>query len=261
MTQLAEGEGSLPQPLGAGKALGSIAILLTAQFLTGVAVVIVWMTYAILRGDKLADPTFAARMTVQANPALLLGSGLVSLLVVLGLTRLWAWDLVRDPQRRADLGLTGASLRSILLWAVLGVAFGCVYLGAASGFAPQDPSRTFGPVTTAVATGGATRFAWAILALVYAPFVEEYFFRGLLLRGFTASWGPTVAGLVVTFVFLLLHLTETVHFWPATVAVLGLGILALLARRTTRSLAPAMAVHGAYNLVLVVSVFTGFPPA
>jgi membrane protease YdiL (CAAX protease family) len=100
-----------------------------------------------------------------------------------------------------------------------------------------------------------TRIAWAVLALVFAPLVEEFFFRGLLLRGFTSSWGRRIGGLIVTLLFIATHLFETFNYWPATLAILFLGIITLLARWSTGSLLPALAAHLAYNSIIVVAVF------
>ncbi|HJX26769.1 MAG TPA: CPBP family intramembrane glutamic endopeptidase, partial [Thermoanaerobaculia bacterium] len=111
--------------------------------------------------------------------------------------------------------------------------------------------------SAAAAAGGLSRIAWAVLALAFAPIVEEFLFRGLLLYGFTSSWGASAAAVAVTVLFVLLHLPETINYWPAIVAVSMLAIGTLAARQRTGSLFPAAALHLTYNLVLVVAVFAG----
>ena len=39
--------------------------------------------------------------------------------------------------------------------------------------------------------------------------------RGLLWKGFSASWGPWPAGILVTLLFTGLHFSEVKDYWPA----------------------------------------------
>ena len=88
-----------------------------------------------------------------------------------------------------------------------------------------------------------------------APPVEEFLFRGLLLKGFTVSWGATAAGVVVSIVFVMLHIPETMHYWPALVAVSALAVATLAIRLVTGSVFTSMALHAAYNGVMVLICF------
>jgi membrane protease YdiL (CAAX protease family) len=112
-----------------------------------------------------------------------------------------------------------------------------------------------GPLAAAAVRGGVTRLAWAFLALVFAPIVEEFFFRGLLFAGFAHSWGNRVGALIVTVLFIVMHLFETFRYWPATVTVSLLAVGTLAARRFSGSLAPAITFHAGYNLVVVVMAY------
>ena len=87
-------------------------------------------------------------------------------------------------------------------------------------------------------SGMAGRIAVGIAALFVAPPVEEFLFRGLLFKGFSESWGLTAGGIVVSALFVLLHIPETWHYWPANFAVAALAAATLITRRLTGSLFP-----------------------
>jgi membrane protease YdiL (CAAX protease family) len=95
-----------------------------------------------------------------------------------------------------------------------------------------------------------------VLTVVVVPFVEEIFFRGLLLRSLSRLFGgagrhlgPTLAVVFTGLIFGLAHfeLLELLGL-----AVFGM-VLAVLARRTGR-LGPCILAHASFNLVAVVSV-------
>jgi membrane protease YdiL (CAAX protease family) len=237
-----------------------LAMFLGVQFIAGIVIVIIWIIIAMAHGENPTDPSFAPRLAAKANVSLLLGGGLASALAVFAISRLWAWNLIRDKTNNG-VGIVASTTRKTLLWGFIGASLGCGYVAAIHWTTLAAPVTALGPLSTIAAGGGTGRMAWAVLALLYAPIVEEFVFRGLLLRGFTSSWGQLPAACVVTILFVILHLTETYHFWPAIVAISILGLAALFARISTNSLVPAIVVHGAYNLILVVSVFTGIGSA
>jgi len=101
---------------------------------------------------------------------------------------------------------------------------------------------------------GAVHGAWQIAVLllfiaVGAPFVEELFFRGLILRSLTRWLGPVV-GIVGSAVLFGLAHGEALQL--AGLVLFGL-VLAALAYKTGR-LGPGMAAHCAFNAVTVVSL-------
>jgi membrane protease YdiL (CAAX protease family) len=112
-----------------------------------------------------------------------------------------------------------------------------------------------GTLARFIAENPDARVALAAIAMLYAPLFEELLFRGLMLRGMTASWGVRAAGIVVTVLFFLLHLPETFGYWPASLAILGISVVTLFARLRTGSLAPAIAAHFGYNLIAVAMLF------
>ena len=63
---------------------------------------------------------------------------------------------------------------------------------------PPDPEAEVGPLTEMLLTPGPTRLFWIFLALFFAPFIEEFLFRGVMLAGFTYSLGIKKAGIIIT---------------------------------------------------------------
>ena len=113
------------------------------------------------------------------------------------------------------------------------------------------PTDWEGPMAKFFRGAPDARIVLVAIALLYAPLFEELVFRGMMLRGMRASWGPTAAGIVVTILFFALHLTETYGYWPAMLAILTFSVVALFARLRTGSLLPAIAAHLGYNIVVM----------
>jgi membrane protease YdiL (CAAX protease family) len=87
---------------------------------------------------------------------------------------------------------------------------------------------------------------YGILAVCFAPFAEEYLFRGLLYRTLDREWGGWRAVLGSAAFFTVYH---PVLAW---VPVFTLGVLNALLFRKSGKLLPAVALHMAYNLVVSV---------
>jgi membrane protease YdiL (CAAX protease family) len=89
------------------------------------------------------------------------------------------------------------------------------------------------------------RTALVLLAVLAAPLVEEVLFRGLLFQGLLRSVGLPFAVLWSAAVF------AAVHPMPSWPPVFALGIATALVFHRSRFLPAAIAVHAAYNLVVV----------
>jgi membrane protease YdiL (CAAX protease family) len=88
-----------------------------------------------------------------------------------------------------------------------------------------------------------------------SPPVEEFVFREMLFAGFSRSWGVWAASILVTVLFVSIHLPETVHYIPAVLVQVLFSFAALVARITTRSLLPSVVLHAAYNLGVVTILY------
>lgn len=153
------------------------------------------------------------------------------------------------------IGWSRASSRDLLVASSAGVALAFLYLfGLVPAFLPS-PEQEWGPLTTAVSSGGWPLHAWAVLAVVVAPPVEEFVFRGVLFTGLRKSWRLGSAGTLVTLLFVAAHFSEIASYGPAVMGVALVGGATLVARIATKSLVPAIVLHASYNLVLVVVTY------
>jgi membrane protease YdiL (CAAX protease family) len=88
---------------------------------------------------------------------------------------------------------------------------------------------------------------WALLtmAVLFAPFAEEFLFRGLLYRALDREWGGWRAVVGAGAFFAIYH---PVLSW---VPVAALGMMNAAIFRKTGRLGPAVAAHMAYNAVVL----------
>jgi membrane protease YdiL (CAAX protease family) len=89
------------------------------------------------------------------------------------------------------------------------------------------------------------KLSYAVMAIGFAPFAEEYLFRGLLFRALDREWGGWRAVVGSAAFFAIYHPALS---WPP-VALLGIAN-ALLFKKTGR-LAPAVVFHMIYNAVVL----------
>jgi membrane protease YdiL (CAAX protease family) len=165
----------------------------------------------------------------------------------------------RIRQQLSDTSPTGAawvlgSFKDIAKGVGVGALTGCCYCALAMAIQRRDDGATLGPIATMAATPGLLQLLWLFLALVLAPLIEEPLFRGVLYGGYRNSFGPVRAAVLTTSIFLLLHITEMIHFLPSMLGVLGLAIAALWIRLRSSAIGPAVAVHFGYNAVLAIVV-------
>lgn len=115
-------------------------------------------------------------------------------------------------------------------------------------------SKGFEPgILEQMATGGAwSQFALVVTAIILAPPIEEFLFRGVLLEGFLRSAGAVAAVGVTTVLFAALHLSEIWGHWPGLVAILLVGALLAVLRLRTGSLVAPVVGHASYNTAAVV---------
>jgi len=233
-----------PRPFRAGKAFLSLGLVLLLQVVIGVLVTIVGLA---VTGISPLQNTWMRELAVP----LLLSIGVSSVAGTALAVWLWARALARD---RGPDGLGLFLPRNATLFAGLlaGAAVAGLYIVVSLVAGPEPPSTEDNFMAQAVAKGGLARLSWALLALLFAPCYEEVLFRGLLWKGFSASWGKWPAGILVTLLFTSLHFSEVKSYWPAALGITTLAVVALLARLRTGSLATAMAVHFGYNGVIVV---------
>lgn len=155
----------------------------------------------------------------------------------------WFWEVLGKPYDLLSLW------RFVLLG--LGLGFGFFMLTEYGVLPPDDlPQPLFDAMSSAPLP---LKIGWVAMFIVLFPVVEEMLFRGFLFTGLSQSWGPTVAGLVTTALFVAVHMPKVLEYWPALLAVTLIGTLTVLARIRTGSLAPGIVMHSTYNGVLVTA--------
>ena len=160
----------------------------------------------------------------------------------------------------SDTSPTGAawvhgSFKHITQGIITGAVLAGCYIGFATKLQSPGEHASLGPIATMAVTPGLQQLLWLFLMLL-APFVEELLFRGVLYGGYRSSFGPVPAAILTTAIFWVLHLTETIHFWPAMLGIAGLAIAALWFRLRSAAIGPAVAVHFGYNWTLAAVVLT-----
>jgi len=96
----------------------------------------------------------------------------------------------------------------------------------------------------------------ALLAIaIVGPFVEEIYFRGLLLRWLRERMPLAVAAIPNALLFAATHFRFASHVgiegWVLSGALFVFGLFAVAWASATRSLWPAIAAHGMYNATLI----------
>ena len=143
-----------------------------------------------------------------------------------------AW---RAPHLQGYLVAVGVALLAALFAAVAMVTL------------PPDPDQLTGPTSKLLDTPGLPHAVITVLALVGAPLMEEFVFRGAFFAALAGRWGAIAAGIITTLVFVALHAADKIHWWPGFVVVGFLGALLVLLRLRYKSLWPGMLAHFLYN--------------
>ncbi len=154
-----------------------------------------------------------------------------------------------------SLGWRASPGSYVLLAGGIGALIAVGYVFILTPAVPPVEGQSWGPMAMAADAGGWQRFFWAVLALLVAPPVEEFVFRGILFSGLSGAIGTIFSAIIVSFLFVILHVLEAIHYWPIWVAIISLAILTIILRIKIKSLLPCLAAHFTYNLVLVIIVY------
>lgn len=243
-----------PEPFfGPLRASVILMLFLLAQVIGALATFIGYVLYIAARGGDVTTPSFAGSVTKDALPAVLIVSLLTSGIVTFLASKLLARHLFRG-EGRLILGWAGAAPRWIVIAVAAGFALAIAWVGAAF-ILPVPDSAAAGPLAKMAAGGGPGRHAWAFVGVFAAPLVEEFLFRGILFAGFLQRWGTKASAVIVTILFVSLHLPETFHYFPATIVVTALALATIVLRIRTGSLLPPVLAHTAYNLTIVLTAY------
>jgi len=102
-----------------------------------------------------------------------------------------------------------------------------------------------------------TVYLFALFGIIFAPLVEELFFRGFLYPVLTRGIGVVASVILTSASFAVLHQGQLAHAWVPLTWLLMVGIVLTLVRVKTRSVALCVIVHLAYNTTLFTMLFIG----
>jgi len=251
-------EGNAPprrgRELRAGTATGVLLLYFASQIAGSIGAAIIGVAVAAGRGQNLQDPHQIARLVSTLMPGVILGT------MVGGAVGMFIMAFVLVPEFLRDRSPTGAAWvpgewrdagKGLAFGLILG-AVGCMVMNFLERFG--DPNSA-GPLTR-MATSSTSGFViWILAALVLAPLVEEPLFRGVLYGGFRRSFGVMAAGIITSAIFVLLHITEIIHFLPAILPLAALAAGALWVRLRFAAIGPAIALHIGYNAIMVLQFY------
>ena len=231
---------------GPWQGLWLLAGYLLAQALGYVSVSLAWDAYLFIQA-KLQHRAVLAH--AGSSPTLLACATLAGFL----LSAAWVWAYTRRHARPLlRLGeATGIAWRAPRLRAygaaVLVALLAMVFGGLMFQLFPPDLGRLTGPTSKLLAAPGLPRLTVMFLAIVGAPLMEEFTFRGALFAALARRLSLPWAGTLTTGVFVVLHAPDKLGWWPGFLAVGFLGALLLVLRLRYRSLWPGMLAHCLYN--------------
>lgn len=176
----------------------------------------------------------ALTQAVQNHAALITG-------VCDGVALLTVFFLLRAKKRPffAACGLTRLALKPLFVLVPLGVAANLL-VSLVLSLLPQDVLAGYSQSAGYVA--GATDLVSFLIVAVFAPFVEEVFFRGLIYTRFREAMPRWPAILLQALLF------GVMHGHPVWIAyAFGLGVLLALLRDRYKTLLAPVALHIAFN--------------
>jgi membrane protease YdiL (CAAX protease family) len=224
---------------GPRSAFACFLAYLGSQFVAGIAVAI---------------PFFSRERPVWLLPVIALVSMVVSAAVLYVCVR----RLLGGPLRERGgeiFGLFASSLPRNAGAALAGAGLAALSRLLAPHLMP--PPETGGPLQEMAAASDLGMGVLIVIALLVAPPVEEFLFRGVLYHGLSRRLAPWLAALIVTAIFTALHVYENRNYWPAILSITLLAVLLIGLRIRFVSLAPPLVAHFAFNAVMIAVATRG----
>jgi hypothetical protein len=241
-----------PAAFGPTQAFTALGVYFGAQAVVGFLIGMAGGAVAALRALAQGRPIGSLHLP----PLFLILIGVVSSVMgaggAIGISLLWRRGRLRSGAP-AGFGVVRPALHTTLAGIVAALLLALAFRFVAPRLVPFDPNASLGPATSAAMESSAARAIWIAFALLLAPPLEEYLFRGVLLAGLRARFSTGASVATVTLLFVLGHAFEAIAYWPAFLAIAGMGVLTAGLRVWSGSIFPGLAAHVAYNLVVVAA--------
>jgi len=164
------------------------------------------------------------------------------------LTLALLWAFVTRFGKRPFLASLGWGWPGRLRWwhsALLGLGLFLVATALANLLGAEKPTQ----LEQIINSSAGARYAIAALAVLTAPFVEEFIYRGVLYSALQRTIGVNAAVVFVLALFTLIHVPQ---YWPnvgVISAVALLSIVLTIVRAYSGRLLPCVVIHMSFNAV------------
>jgi membrane protease YdiL (CAAX protease family) len=163
---------------------------------------------------------------------------------------IWRWEATApadsNPWWRVDASQKGKFVLLLLLGAAGGLLLGLFALGYLAVLLHIPPAaELLRKSQEEMAKIPNLKASYAVMAVLFAPFAEEYLFRGLVFRALDREWGGWSAVIGSAAFFAIYH--HPLSWLPVGL----LGITNALLFKKTGRLEPAVALHMIYNAVVL----------
>jgi membrane protease YdiL (CAAX protease family) len=236
---------------GLGRAWKIFGVYLLLQALVqSILGAVIGARIAVQSGGAADADAFAMALQSLAGPGACVAGAAAGLAVLRMLPR------IPDGRARPAVNVSWwapAGLGEMMIPAVAGMMLATAYVYVGDSFFPLDATVQAGPLASMAQSPGSRQWLWAAFAVLCAPAIEEILFRGVMLTALQRAWGTICAAIVVSLIFVALHAGEAAGYPPAMVAIGAIGLLTLTLRLRTGKIAPAIAAHAGYNLVIVAN--------
>jgi membrane protease YdiL (CAAX protease family) len=241
-------------PWGIPGGIGVWLFSVLAIILVPTLAVIGWVAY-----ESLAHPSISTSSNAMTSLLTSPSAMLVNVISIFGahvITLAIVWAVVTRFGRYpffATLGWRWAASPGFpRFWFVVSVVFAMYIVDIGLGqVLPQSHETDFEKL---LKTSQQVRIAVALLAVLTAPWVEEFVYRGVLFSALISRAGVRWTVIIVTALFALVHFPQ---YWGAWSALAGITVLSLtltIVRAKMKSIFPCIAIHFLFNLVGSVSI-------
>jgi membrane protease YdiL (CAAX protease family) len=240
---------------GAGTGIAVWLISIGAVFVFGFVAVIFIIIPAMSRGVDMKNAEQVAAILSTPNALFV---QLVSELFAHAVTVVICWAVVtrigKTPFLRA-LGWGWAG-RSGWYWLLISAGVVLFVFAATQLLVRVLPEAENTPFEMLLKAGTRVRVALALMATFSAPFVEELVYRGVLYAGLRKSLGLKPAVVLVTILFVAVHVVQYQGAWASIASLAILSFILTVVRARTGSILPCILIHFLFNAVQSVAILT-----
>lgn len=226
---------------------GALLVWVASILLLAIVPLFFLVPYSLQRGLNPSSPDYArnlVELAVSDKTAIFLQ--VLALLPTHLLTFALVWALVTRFGRRPFLASLGWGWSGrIRFWSSVGLGIALFVAGTTIAKLLGDDKPT--QLEQIINSSIAARYVIAALAVLTAPFVEEFIYRGVLYSALQRLVGVSGAVIIVLGLFTIIHVPQ---YWPNFGVLGAVGLLSLsltVIRAYTGRLLPCIVIHLVFN--------------